>query len=721
MRGTRRRYPTRSGNNFKKPKRLKIRPGADAKLKKTFESIGVPDKTEFKPDPFQLKALSAIKAADCLVTAPTGAGKTWIAEKAIDRIFRQGGKSWYASPLKALTNSKHAEFSKIFGSENIGILTGDRKQNPYAPIIVGTTEILRNQLYDAMYHGRNLSADLVILDEAHFLGDVDRGVVWEEIMIYLPARIPLLLLSATIGNAKQLAGWLSSIRSKKCVIIEETKRPVPLFPLFFHPSGTLFPLTAEGEIKRKKRIYKKVLNYINKKFPPLLVSPRQLPPFGEIIRVLRKYRLLPAIFFLKSRADCDKALDICIENLLKDSYRKERIIEHINNYISKNPHIAKHRQLWHLENLALGAHHSGQLPAWKMLLESLMTEGLLEAVFATSTVAAGVNFPSRTIVLFNSDRYNGTEFLPLDPTEFHQMTGRAGRRGMDNIGFAVIVPGKFMNIRLIAKLISSSPSELLSQIKINFSMTLNLLLSHTPVQIEDLLNKSFATYLIMKKRKKGIRPKIIEYDKEYLWRDFLRHLSFLKENKYVDENNRITEDGIWASQLRIDQPLMVAEGLRLEILPKSDPALFAAIIGSFVSEQESDEKVDERLIPQKLLTSFHKVKRSLLPFAEHMINRGFEVRPLFLKPAVILYNWAAGEQWEKVVSAANMEEGILSMLIMRIADNLRQIKNLADSFPEIAATSSKAIELIIREPVEIYYESIYTVDEGGDYDGETGR
>ena len=212
--------------------KIHIRPAADASLKKDFAGIGIPPGKTFTPDSFQTEALEVIDRSDCLVTAPTGAGKTWIAEQAIARIRKRGGKSWYASPLKALSNGKYAEFSKIFGSKNVGILTGDRQENPDAPIIIGTTEILRNQLYDAMHRGKSLSTDFVILDEAHFLGDEDRGVVWEEIMIYLPVRIPLLLLSATIGNADQIAAWLASIRSKPCMVIEETVRPVPLFPLF---------------------------------------------------------------------------------------------------------------------------------------------------------------------------------------------------------------------------------------------------------------------------------------------------------------------------------------------------------------------------------------------------------------------------------------------------------------------------------------------------------
>ncbi|NQT10126.1 MAG: DEAD/DEAH box helicase [Desulfobacteraceae bacterium] len=684
---------------------LKLKPQADIRLKKVFSSIGVPKKSAFKPDPFQLKALSAIKKTDCLVTAPTGAGKTWIAEKAIAEIHAKQGKSWYASPLKALSNSKYYEFSAIFGADNVGILTGDRKENPEAPIIVGTTEILRNKLYDAMHFGESLSADLVILDEAHFLGDEERGVVWEEIMIYLPPRIPLLLLSATIGNAHQIAGWLSSIRLKKCIVIEEKKRPVPLSPLFLHPSGTLLPLTTQSAKKRNGNIYKKVSDYLNQKNPPLIAPPRRLPPFGQIMRVLDKYNLLPAIFFLKSRLDCDNALKLCTENLLIDQDRQDRKIllsRRIKELAAKNDRIKTHRQLRFIKDFAVGSHHSGQLPVWKMLLETLMTEGLLDAIFATSTVAAGVNFPARTIVFLNSDRFNGKEFLPLNSTEFHQMTGRAGRRGMDNIGFAVAIPGRFMDIRLIAKLINSPPSDVTSQIRINFSMALNLLGSYDLNQIENLLKKSFASYLITKTKKGS--DLIYKNDDKFLWQDFMRHFNFLEKTGYVAKNSKLTDDGIWASHLRVDQPLMIAEGFRLGLFPESDPALLAAIMASFVFEQESDEKIDNKLIPKKLLTAFSNIERNLKPFAKRLTDKGFEVRPLFLRPALTIYAWATGQSWEKVVSISKIEEGNLVMLILRTTDHLRHIRALREVFPRAAAISEKSIELIMRDPVIIDYE-----------------
>jgi ATP-dependent RNA helicase HelY len=878
----------------------RIRPSADARLNKVFARIGAPAKKPFRPDPFQLKAVAAIAKSDCLVSAPTGSGKTWIAQEAIRRIHKKGGRAWYASPLKALTNSKLLEFGHEFGPDQVGILTGDRKENADAPIIVGTTEILRNQLYDAMHQGEDLSSDLVILDEAHFLGDEDRGVVWEEVMIYLPVRVHLLLLSATIRNARQIADWLESIRSKPCVLVEETGRPVPLFPLFFHPSGQLLPL-IDG-----KGTDKKVRAYLNSPNPPVLSTPRRLPPLGEILRVLRKYELLPAIFFMKSRADCDGALERCMENADRTVGERGGLSEQIDELIQGHPHLAGHRQLGHLRDAAVGAHHSGQLPAWKLVIEHLMTEGLLDAVFATSTVAAGVNFPARSVVFLNSDRYNGHAFVPLNGTEFHQTTGRAGRRGKDRIGFAIVIPGRYMDVRLIADLCTTPPEDVLSQIKVDFSMVLNLLLSHSPDQIKGIFQRSFATYVnvinqepgldralkkaggklmahlpealcagpefvldlireraVLTSEVKDLRrklnileaklskvanlvpgrlfldhrgrmycalrshvrreeqgvlacqvkakipfrgqhvkmrwfrpqkvahlldrvldlpplddsqaikalmartaqedlPRVLEslpqgekevpelrpmrtralfldqalnglicrqcrhfkqchgkprgafrhvldsfslmWDSAHavrlgLWNDFVKHLDFLKGEGFVTEENELTSDGVWASQLRLDQPLMIAEGLRTGILPDSDPALLGALVAPFVHDRDVEERLDEATVPKRLLSAFHKMIKALTPLMERKVMGGFEARPIVLWPAATIYAWANGQPWEKVLEIGGMAEGDLAMLVTRTADNLRQIASLTKVYPAIARSALDAIDMILREPV----------------------
>lgn len=215
-------------------------------VRSLLEGIGTPLPAPFKPDPFQLEALSAVGFADVLVTAPTGSGKTWIAREEIRRLIGAGKRAWYTSPLKALTNSKYQEFKSEFGAERVGILTGDRKENPDAPLIVGTTEIYRNQLFDALRSGRDVRADLAVLDEAHYLADEDRGHVWEEAIILSPPRIRLLLLSATIGNADEFAKWIEEVRGVRCAVVSRPgERPVPLRAALLLPDQRLLPLMSD--------------------------------------------------------------------------------------------------------------------------------------------------------------------------------------------------------------------------------------------------------------------------------------------------------------------------------------------------------------------------------------------------------------------------------------------------------------------------------------------
>ncbi len=662
-----------------------MKPEADPLLKPIFAKIGKPAAVKFQADPFQLEALDAIRADDCLVTAPTGSGKTWIAEEAIRSVFLKGGRCWYASPLKALTNAKWVEFGYLFGPVNVGIVTGDMKENTDAPIIVGTTEILRNQLYDAMHTGENLDCDLVILDEAHFLGDRDRGVVWEEIMIYLPVRINLLLLSATIGNGGEIAAWLASIRGKPCRVIREEKRPVPLFPLFLHPTGRLMPLIEEN------RLFGKIGDFVGRRFYGH--PEREGPPFGEMIDVLKQFHLLPAIFFLKSRAECDAALRMC--SAASDQTEDETFLWELEALLDRFPYLQDHRQLDELRTARVAAHHGGQLPAWKFFVETMMKQGHLRAIFATSTVAAGVNFPARTIVLMNSDLFNGHEFAPLSGTEFHQMTGRAGRRGQDRVGFMLAVPGRFMDLVHIRKLLLKKPEAIESRIRSDFSMILNLLLSQTPDDIREIFAKSLASY----QRHHGETQGHPRGEQSDLWTDFQRHLRLLKEEGFVNTADRLTDNGIWASKLRLDQPLLIAECLRKNVFPHGDENLLAAVIAPFVYDGDQDLVVIRKELPRRLTRAYDRMIATLSDLMERLKAGGFPTAPLFLWPAVVIYEWAAGGDWNRIIRKAGIADGDMAMLIMRTADNLRQITSLRETHPETSTLAAKAREAILREPV----------------------
>ena len=647
--------------------------------------IGKPESMPFVPDLFQVEALEKVLRKDVLVSAPTGSGKTWIALEAAKKYISQGCGVWYATPLKALSNAKYEEFGEELGRKRVGILTGDRKENADAPLIVGTTEILRNQLYDAMDTGVDLQVDLVILDEAHYLGDLDRGVVWEEVLIYLPRRVRLLLLSATISNADDLARWLTHIRNSPCAVVHSEIRPVPLHALFRTPSGELTPFF------RGNRLFPNVAACIGEDRGRKKFSGPGSPDINGIIETLREFKLLPAIIFLKSRSDCDRALETLPASPV--SPHEGGFSQAVEEQVELYPELKGRHQIDRLLECRAGSHHAGQLPAWRLLIERMMVLGHLEAIVSTSTVAAGVNYPARTVVLLQSDRFNGQTFVDMTATDLHQMTGRAGRRGMDKTGFALIVPGRYMNIPLVKKLFFSSPEPLQSKIAINFSMTLNLLLSHDPEGVRKLLGFSFATFHENPGRSRKVQTKLLK--------DFQDHLNVLEELDYVDEHGIPTYDGRWAAQLRLDHPLLIAELIRAGELNKLNPKELAAILAPFVMDKDRDIMVSREIWERtrSLWNRFRRMIQKLKPLIQFMISRGFSVPSIMFWPAASVFLWAEEVEWSELISHIGADEGDLAMLMLRTADHLRQLLALEQVDPELADTARRGITLLLRAPL----------------------
>ena len=475
-------------------------------LRRLLAGIGAPEPAPFTPDPFQLEALAALEYEDVLVTAPTGSGKTWIAREEIRRLLAAGRRAWYTSPLKALTNSKYQEFSAEFGEANVGILTGDRKENADAPLLVGTTEVYRNQLFDAMREGREARADLVILDEAHYLADEERGHVWEEAIILTPPRVRLLLLSATVGNAEEFAEWMREVRDVRCgVVTRRAKgdaRPVPLRAAFLHPDGELWPLLDErGDFNQE--IARLVEHSQAERRPPWERERRErhstklkmpeMPP-GTLLAALGSYNLLPAIVFLPTRRRCDEAAsEAALARRDSPPERREARRDFLRSFVEEHTEVRRYRHWDTVIKGGVAAHHAGHLPAWKLAVETLMSKGLLDAIFATATVAAGVDFPARTVALTGVEIRTGRGWRSLSASEFQQMTGRAGRRGRDRVGFIVAAPGLHQDPQKIALLLDAPPDPLESQFRATYTTLLNLLDAFQSfAHVRDIAERSFA-------------------------------------------------------------------------------------------------------------------------------------------------------------------------------------------------------------------------------------
>lgn len=698
-RPTTRRRPIKHGGSHKKrgdlpprpPKPPRAEPYAFAldvapRVQKALDKIGAPDDAPFVADPFQVEAARLSEMGDVIVSAPTGSGKTWIAEQAIRQEIARGGSVWYASPLKALSNAKFLEFGAIFGAENVGLLTGDHKVNTEAPLIIGTTEILRNQLYDSMSGGHDINSDLVILDEAHYLGDRDRGVVWEEVLIYLPPRVRLLLLSATVANSRELADWLHRNRETEVAVITGGERPVPLLGLCLWPSGHLIELdTVRRRPGDKGRHGRRAFFNIQ-------------TPTSKIMGTLRDLDMLPAIFFLKSRADCDAALSQSGGPPTESRARFTARQSLVDEYLDKYPFLADHPHLGRVRRLALAAHHAGHLPHYKLMVEDLMSRGLLDAIFATSTVSAGVNFPARTVVIRQSDRFDGQGFSDLTATEFTQMTGRAGRRGRDKIGFALAIPGPHTDLGLLAGLLNSPPDPVYSALTVNFPMVLNLLNAYSPKEVRPLLTQSLAVWQdAAGASDKTPTAQALAKASGELYEAFEIHLDFLKAEGLVDSKNRLTADGEWATELRLEHPLVFYAGIKARAWPLESAAL-AAAVAALVSDKESNKPAPRRKPPSRLTEALTGLVLAVGPMIGRLDEAGFDTPTFNLRPAWAMWSWAVKGNFDEAVELLGLGAGDLAMLAMRTADHLRQMMGLKNQEP-LAGAAREAVYRILKEPV----------------------
>jgi ATP-dependent RNA helicase HelY len=458
----------------------------------------------FELDPFQLQACASIDAGrGVLVAAPTGSGKTVVGEFAIFVALQQGRKCFYTTPIKALSNQKFAELAARYGEENIGLLTGDNSINSEAPIVVMTTEVLRNMLYAGSPTLRNLA--FVVMDEVHYLADRSRGAVWEEVIIHLPDSVSVVALSATVSNAEEFGQWLATLRGATDVIVEE-HRPVPLWQHVM-ASNQLYDLFVDAdqsdvnpELVSLSRMSLKNArlrgNRNDRKNQRSNLTPRR----HQVIERLEKDHLLPAIYFLFSRAGCEDAVEQILRSglHLTDSAERNSIKAQVLELTRDLPDedlIALGFPAW-LDGLERGvaAHHAGLLPRFKEIVESLFQQGLLKVVFATETLALGINMPARSVVLERLVKWNGEAHVDLSPGEYTQLTGRAGRRGIDVEGHAVVLWQNELDPKILAGLASTRTYPLKSSFRPSYNMAVNLVGTIGATRARELLETSFAQF-----------------------------------------------------------------------------------------------------------------------------------------------------------------------------------------------------------------------------------
>jgi len=452
----------------------------------------------FELDPFQIEACHALEnGKGVLVAAPTGAGKTIIGEFAVDLVINSGGKCFYTTPIKALSNQKFTELCAKYGESKIGLLTGDTSINSEAQIVIMTTEVLRNMIYSNSKTIDDLK--YVVMDEVHYLADKFRGAVWEEILIHLSDAVQIISLSATVSNAEEFGEWLQTVRGETEVIVSEI-RPVPLYQHVLF-GNRLLDLFGENqklnpELTRLERdSYRQVRgNWRDKpKGPkPLMRS--------EVIEKLDREGLLPAITFIFSRNNCDAAVRQCLAAGIKLTNTEERKI--IRSVIAKNMKNLAEEDLvvlgyyeWAdaLER-GIAAHHAGLLPAFKVTVEELFQQGLVKAVFATETLALGINMPARTVVLEKLSKWNGEGHVAISPGEYTQLTGRAGRRGIDIEGNAVILWNNDLDSTSVGGLASTRTYPLKSSFKPTYNMSINLISQFGSSRARTSLESSLAQF-----------------------------------------------------------------------------------------------------------------------------------------------------------------------------------------------------------------------------------
>ena len=636
----------------------------------------------FTADPYQVLAAEMVEMGrSVVVTAPTGAGKTLIAEAAIHLSLANRRRVFYTTPLKALSNQKFRDFGAIHGEDRVGLLTGDNTINHDAPVVVMTTEVLRNMIYA----GSDLSkVDTVVLDEVHYLQDRFRGAVWEEVIIHAPPHIRLVCLSATVSNAAEFTDWLRSRRGPTELVIEEVRpvrlerwwsvwdrfeREVHLLPLYMEASRGMQPNAAIPRLLARRGGRRRRFS---------------TPKRTSVVEHLAFLDLLPAIYFLFSRAGCDDAADRVVSagiRLTDDAERNEirRRAEEGTRHLewSDLRTLGHDRWLARLEQ-GVAAHHAGLVPAFKEVVEQLFCDGLIKVVFATETLALGINMPARTVVLDRLSRFTGESHEMLLPGEFTQLTGRAGRRGIDTVGHGVVLHSPYVPFDRMASIARLGSHPLRSSFRPTYNMLVNLVANYSRPRAERLLAASFAEF---QDRRGSNRPRgngrRSRPRRSTLLQRYDRARRLLEQRGHIRDWS-LEPGGEALRVVHSDLGLLLVEAIRIGILTDLRGPELVALVSAIAYEPRRDAAEPQGWPTEPLENAWSR----LVELAEDLAATEQRHRlPVTRFPhpgfAWLAYAWALRVDLEDLLEEGSLAAGDFVRTTRTVLDLLRQVGDAA--------------------------------------------
>jgi len=688
------------------------------------------DSLGFGLDDFQTEAIDAIdEHVNVLVSAPTGSGKTLIANYAIGRTLERGERAFYTTPLKALSNQKFNELRSLYGDRRVGLLTGDTSINRSADVIVMTTEVLRNMLLTESDQLRTLG--LVVLDEVHYLQDPFRGGVWEEVIILTPAAVRFVALSATIGNATFIGEWFSEVRGPTSVVIEQT-RPIQLHNHLAvvkrgQPGAAVVDLLDGPRLSDEGRRIDNLMKATRKFRPgPKWKGPKSSappPPFraprrSELLLALERDDLLPVIVFIFSRAACDDAVHQCRRDGLRFTTVEQR---HEIDLIAESRLVDfSEEDLTALEfadfidslRRGLAMHHAGMVPAFREIVETCFERNLLAVVFATETLALGVNMPARSVALEKFSKYSDAGRRFLTSGEFSQMTGRAGRRGLDEEGHAIVCFAPEVALHDVARVALAPPADLHSSFRPTYNFTANLINHFEFETALEVVQRSYAQFETDHRPTGTKRP---------LGDQMVARHHVLEELGYA-EGWRLNTQGQLLRSIYHECDLLIAESIAAGAFDGLEPAQLAGVLSCFVFESKRAARTQN--VAKQVTT---KKKRSLNDrlgperrgnMSERLIEISVtaatirEVEDRFKVPhakepdgkfATIIAAWARGASLGTVLDLADVEIGQTSpgdfvRNAKQVADLCEQLARM-DHLTDVAPVAAEARDSLIRSVV----------------------